>query len=78
MIASELEGAVVSNLREKEKKYERMAEAMISHMRGFNEAAIRAGRQTVSVYEPKIEMELPSWMAHSGQLCHLEKRASNL
>lgn len=63
LIASELEGAVVSNLREKEKKYESMAAAMISHMRGFNEAAIRAGRQTVSVYEPKIKMELPSWMA---------------
>lgn len=62
MIASELEGAVVANLREKERKYDVMAAAMIEHMKGFSENAIRGGRQVVSTYEPKIKMELPIWM----------------
>lgn len=62
LVASELEGAVVANLREKERRYDVMADAMIAHMNDFNKAAIRGGRQAVSTYEPKIMMELPRWM----------------
>lgn len=62
LIASELEGAVVANLQAKEARYDAMAAAMIEHMHGFSEMAIRGGRQSVSVYEPKIRMELPAWL----------------
>ncbi len=62
LIASELEGAVVANLRAKEAKYDQMANAMVEHMRGFSEAVIRGGRQSVSSYNPTIKMELPAWM----------------
>jgi hypothetical protein len=62
LVASEFEGAVVANLKAKEQRYDRMAEAMVDHMRGFSEAQIRGGRQTASTYEPKIRMELPTWM----------------
>ncbi len=48
MIASELEGAVVANLRDKERRYDLMAEAMVKHMRDLSTAAIRGGRQVVS------------------------------
>lgn len=63
MIASELEGAVVANLRDKEQKYEAMAEAMAEHMKDLSARNIRGGRVSTSTYEPKSGMELPSWLA---------------
>lgn len=63
LIASELEGAVVANLRAKEARYEAMAAAMVEHMRGFSQAAVRGGRVAVSTYHPAKKMELPAWMA---------------
>jgi hypothetical protein len=63
LIASELEGAVVSNLLAKERKYERMAEAMQKHMRDLGIAEVRTGRQAVSNYRPRIPMMVPSWLA---------------
>lgn len=63
LIASELEGAVVTNLEMKERDHERMAAAMAEHMRDLTTAAIRTGRQQFSTYEPVQKMELPSWLA---------------
>jgi hypothetical protein len=63
LIASELEGAVVSNLAAKERKYELMADAMAGHMKDLCAAQVRGGRVQVSAYEPKQKMELPSWLA---------------
>lgn len=62
MIASELEGAVVANLRDKERKYDRMADAMVAHMRDLSTASIRGGRVTASTYTPTQKMELPQWL----------------
>ncbi len=63
LIASELEGAVVSNLCDKERKYEAMAEAMAAHMKDLCAAEIRSGRQQQSAYVPTEIMELPQWLA---------------
>lgn len=63
LIASEIEGAVVANLMTKERKYERMATAMQGHMKDLCVAEIRKGRQSVSTYNPKIKMEVPTWLA---------------
>ena len=63
LIASELEGAVVANLRKKEQKYEAMAEAMAGHMKDLCSTAIRGGRRQVSVYAPEKNMEVPQWLA---------------
>lgn len=62
-IASELEGAVVANIDEKERRFERMADAMTAHMRDFNRAAIRGGRVSASNQTAKMNMELPEWLA---------------
>ena len=62
LIASELEGAVVANLHRKEERYEHMATAMAEHMKDLTAANVRGGRQQQSVYEPKIDMEVPSWL----------------
>lgn len=62
LIASELEGAVVANLREKERKYDAMAAAMAEHMKDLCAAQIRGGRQQQSNYQPTRSMELPEWL----------------
>ena len=62
LIASELEGAVVSNLQKKERKYEAMADAMAEHMKELTRNAVRGGRVSSSKYEPKQAMELPTWL----------------
>jgi len=63
MIASELEGAVVANLQSKERKYDAMAAAMASHMKDLCAAQIRGNERNKTPYEPKVRMELPSWLA---------------
>jgi hypothetical protein len=62
MIASEIEGAVVKNLQDKERKYEAMAEAMAAHMIDLCRVEVRGGRVSTSTYEPKRSMELPTWL----------------
>lgn len=62
MVASELEGAVVKNIRDKEEKFEGMQSGMIDEMRGFSEGIIRKGRVSSSTYEPKTIMTLPEWI----------------
>lgn len=63
LISSELEGAVLSNLMTKERKYERMAESMQKHMRDLCVAEIKTGRQAVSSYHPNSRMKVPRWLA---------------
>ena len=62
LIASDMEGAVVANLRAKEAKYEAMAEAMVEHMRDLSTAAVRGGRVSTSTYSPTQTMEVPAWL----------------
>jgi hypothetical protein len=62
LIASDMEGAVVANLRAKEAKYEAMAEAMVEHMRDMSTAAVRGGRISASTYSPTQTMEVPAWL----------------
>lgn len=62
LIASEMEGAVVANLRAKESKYEAMADAMVEHMRDLSTVAVRGGRVSASTYSATKTMEVPSWL----------------
>ncbi len=63
LIASELEGAVVANLEQKEREFEAMADAMAAHMRDLTSAAIRGGRVGASDQRATQTMELPEWLA---------------
>lgn len=65
LVASELEGAVVANLKRKEAKYDKMMAKMVEHMKDLSSAEIRGGRQVVSEYNPTVKMELPEWL-HSA------------
>jgi len=63
LLASELEGAVVANLQNKERKYERMADAMVAQMKDLSAAAIHSARRPRTPYDPQIYMEAPPWLA---------------
>jgi hypothetical protein len=61
-IASELEGAVVANIKRKEIQAEHMANQMIKHMADLCSDSIRgAVRETLS-YIPTEKMEIPTWL----------------
>ena len=61
-IASELEGAVVSNLKRKEQAFELMLDAMSIHMRDLMRENVIGGRSVTDYEEPTKEMEVPSWL----------------
>jgi len=61
-IASELEGAVVSNIRRKEADAERMADAMVHHMADITSTIIRGSTRDTMDYQPQADMELPKFL----------------
>jgi hypothetical protein len=62
IIASELEGAVVSNIRRKEADAERMAASMVMHMADLSSEAVRGSVRVVPDYDPKQQVIIPSWV----------------
>lgn len=61
-VASELEGAVVTNLRRKERAYEQMLDAMTGHMRDLVREQVIGQRQGGGDYTPQTPMEVPVWL----------------
>ena len=61
-VASELEGAVVANLRRKEAAFEAMLDAMSDHMRDLQREQILGGRVASARYNPTIPMRIPTWL----------------
>ena len=63
VITAETEGAVVSNIKRKEREAEETYNSMIEHMKDLNAAALHG--QTVrnkSEYSPKNPIQIPSWL----------------
>jgi len=61
-IASEMEGATVSNLRRKEADADRMAAAMVMHMADLSSAEVRGSVRDRPDYNPTIPMKIPAWV----------------
>lgn len=61
-VASELEGAVVANLRRKEQAFDAMLDAMASHMRDLIRENVTGGRVASAAYNPQFNMEVPQWL----------------
>lgn len=61
-IASELEGAVVANLRRKEKDADHMADQMVAHMADLTSELVRGNARARSDYTPSIPMTVPDWL----------------
>jgi hypothetical protein len=62
LIASELEGATVANIKRKEADAERMASAMVMHMADLSSASIKGLVRDVPDYNPTIPVKLPSFL----------------
>jgi len=62
IIASELEGAVVANIRRKEADADRMAASMVMHMADLSSQAVRGAVRDVPDYNPQQSVVIPSWV----------------
>lgn len=62
IIASELEGATVSNIRRKEADADRMAASMVLHMADLSSEAVRGMAREVPDYNPTQPVRLPSFL----------------
>lgn len=61
-IASEIEGAVVANLRRKEADAERMAEMMVAHMGDLSSSMVRGVARDRADYRPFTPMTIPDFL----------------
>lgn len=62
IIASELEGATVANIKRKEADADRMAAAMVLHMADLSSEAVRGSVRETPNYNPQIPVQLPKFM----------------
>lgn len=62
IIASELEGATLANIKRKEADADRMAAAMVMHMADLSSQAVRGSVRETPNYNPTIPVQLPSFL----------------
>ena len=62
VIASELEGATVANIKRKEADADRMAAAMVMHMADLSSEAVRGMVRDTPNYNPQVPVQLPSFL----------------
>jgi hypothetical protein len=62
IIASEIEGATVANIRRKEADADRMAAAMVMHMADLSSEAVRGSVRDTPAYNPTIPVQLPEFL----------------
>jgi hypothetical protein len=62
IIASELEGATVANIRRKESDADRMAAAMVLHMADLSSEAVRGSVRDTPYYNPTQPVKLPAFL----------------
>ena len=64
IITAETEGAVVSNIKRKEREANETYDSMVDHMKDLNAAALHgASLRNKTHYLPETEMEIPEWLA---------------
>lgn len=62
VITSEAEGAIVKNIKNKERKSQEMIKGMISAMSPISRKLIHGAVQDKTTYNPQIEMVIPKWL----------------
>jgi hypothetical protein len=66
IIASELEGATVANIKRKETDADRMAAAMVRHMADLSSEAVRGSVRETPNYNPQVPVILPSFLQEAA------------
>lgn len=62
VIISDLEGAVLANIKRKESDAKRMADEMIHHMADISSIEIKGSKKQTLTYNPTQTMRLPKWL----------------
>ena len=62
VVTASTEGAVVANIKRKEKDSEEMAEMMVRHMSDINAETIRGTQRVDKTYKPKQNIKLPKFI----------------
>ena len=62
LVISNLEGAVLANLKRKDADATRMAEQMVKHMAAISSKEIRGVKRNQASYEAKKQIEIPQWL----------------
>jgi hypothetical protein len=62
IVISHLEGAVLANIKRKEKDADRMANEMVKHMATISSAEIKGLKRDFTEYKPKTKMQLPEFI----------------
>lgn len=63
VITAETEGAVVSNIKRKEREAEDTYNSMIEHMKDLNAAALHGGStRNKTDYAPRMSLSIPKWL----------------
>lgn len=62
IVISDLEGAVLANIKRKERDAEAMGEEMVRHMADISSAEIKGVSRNVTIYNPQADMVLPEWL----------------
>lgn len=63
IVISDLEGAVLANIKRKEEDSKRMAEQMVKFMSERSSEIIHGQKRDVAVYIPETKITLPDWMS---------------
>lgn len=66
IIASELEGATVANIKRKEADAERMAASMVMHMADLSSEAVRGSVRDTPNYNPTVPVAIPSFLERAA------------
>lgn len=62
IISADTEGAVIENIRRKNKQHEEMSNAMLEHMRELTQKTVLGAKVDKTEYNPSKKMEMPSWV----------------
>lgn len=62
IVSSEIEGAIIANIRRKDQDAERMAAAMVRHMGNLSSAAVRGLERSRPDYDPQVPVHLPAFL----------------
>ena len=62
LVSSEAEGAVMENIKRKQKQHDEMSERMVKHMRTLTLKQISSAKATKTDYNPSVEMKTPEWL----------------
>jgi hypothetical protein len=62
LVISNLEGAVLNNIKRKDADATRMAEQMVKHMAAISSQEIRGVRRNQASYEAKKQIKIPQWL----------------